>query len=188
MFKIGKNYLFLFLHKNRIKVELQLISFIILGIVAIASALSTVLNRHPIYSAMSLVVHFFALAGLYLTLHSQFIAVLQILVYAGAIMVLVIFVIMLLNLNEEEKRKLVVQSRHSFGILVVAIFAIMLVVYLTSGSFHYLNEGDSHNLFTAKALGDLLFKQHLAAFEVVGILLLAAIIGAMVMAKKKLVD
>ena len=168
--------------------ELQLISFIILGIIAIASALSTVLNRHPIYSAMSLVVHFFALAGLYLTLQSQFIAVLQILVYAGAIMVLVIFVIMLLNLNEEEKRKIIIQSRQSFGILVLAIFAVMLVVYLTSAGLHYPIEGDLNQKFGAKALGDLLFKQHLAAFEIVGILLLAAIIGAMVMAKKKLID
>lgn len=137
---------------------------------------------------MSLIVHFFALAGLYLTLHSQFIAVLQILVYAGAIMVLVIFVIMLLNLNEEEKRQLVVQSRQSFGILVVAIFAIMLVVYLTAGEFHYPREGDFSQIFGAKALGDLLFNQHLAAFEFVGVLLLAAIVGAMVMAKKKLTD
>ncbi len=137
---------------------------------------------------MSLILHFFALAGIYLTLQSQFIAVLQILVYAGAIMVLVVFVIMLLNLNEEEKRKLIVQSRHSFGIIIVAIFAIMLVVYLTTGVFHYPNEGDFSTMFGAKALGDLLFKQHLAAFEVVGILLLAAIIGAMVMAKKKLID
>lgn len=168
--------------------ELQLVSFLIFGVIAIASALSTVLNRHPIYSAMSLVVHFFALAGLYFTLQSHFIAVLQILVYAGAIMVLVIFVIMLLNLNEEEKKKIIVQSRQSFGILIVSIFAIMLLVYLTSGVFHYPTEADASHLFTAKSLGDLLFKQHLAAFEFVGILLLAAIIGAMVMAKKKLVD
>jgi len=169
-------------------VELQLISVIILGVIAIATALSTVLNRHPIYSAMSLVLHFFALSGLYLTLSSPFIAVLQILVYAGAIMVLVIFVIMLLNLSEEEKRKLIVQSRQSVGIIIVVVFVIMLLVYLNSGTIHYPNEGDFSKLFSAKSLGDLLFKQHLAAFEFVGILLLAAIVGAMVMAKKKLSD
>lgn len=170
------------------EVELQLITFIILGVVAIASALVTVINKHPIYSAMSLVVHFFTLAGLYLTLYSTFIAVLQILVYAGAIMVLVIFVIMLLNLSEEERQKLIVQSRQSVGILIAFIFGIMLLVYLNFGSFHYPEVGIQADLFSAKSLGELLFKQQIAAFEFVGILLLAAIIGAIVMAKKKLID
>ncbi len=169
-------------------VNLQLISIIILGVLAIASALSTVLSKHPIYSAMSLVVHFFTLAGIYLTLQSQFIAVLQILVYAGAIMVLVIFVLMLLNLNHEEKQKLSIQSRNSFGIVLIAVFIIMLSTYLFSGSFVYAQEENVMALFGPKALGYVLFTEHLAAFEFVGILLLAAIVGAMVMAKKKLVD
>lgn len=137
---------------------------------------------------MSLVVHFFTLAGIYLTLQSQFIAVLQILVYAGAIMVLVIFVLMLLNLSHEEKQKLSIQSRNSFGIVLVAVFVIMLVSYVFSGTMVFPKDENLMQMFGPKALGHILFTEHLAAFEFVGILLLAAIIGAMVMAKKKLVD
>lgn len=168
--------------------NIELITLIILGAIAIASAISTILNRHPIYSAMSLIVHFFSLAGIYLTLQSQFIAVLQILVYAGAIMVLVIFVIMLLNLSEEEKSKIKLQSRHSFGILLSFLFVIFLVSFIfTSHSSNPKTENVSE-LFSPKSLGLVLYSNHLVAFELVGILLLCAIIGAIVMAKKKLVD
>ena len=71
----------------------------------IASGFVTITSKNPVVSAMALVFHFFMLAGLYLNMHAQFMAVLQVLVYAGAIMVLVIFVIMLLNLGDEEKLK-----------------------------------------------------------------------------------
>jgi NADH-quinone oxidoreductase subunit J len=169
-------------------VNIELITYLLLGALAIGSALVTILSRHPIYSAMALIVHFFSLAGIYLTLQSQFIAVLQILVYAGAIMVLVIFVLMLLNLSEEEKKKLQIKSRQSFGILFSSIFVIILVSIIATSSTAVPQVADASNLFTPQALGFLLYSNHLVAFEVVGILLLAAIIGAIVMAKKKLID
>ena len=81
------------------------ILFIVLSIFAIISALITVFNKHPIRSALALIFHFFMLAGIYLTLAAQFLAVMQIIVYAGAIMVLVIFVIMLLNQTDETYKK-----------------------------------------------------------------------------------
>lgn len=168
--------------------NIELITYLILGALAIASAIVTITNRHPIYSAMSLIVHFFTLAGIYLTLQSQFIAVLQILVYAGAIMVLVIFVLMLLNLSEEEKLKLKIQSRHSFGILFASILVIMLVSFISTSYTALPKNTDVSALFSPRSLGYVLYTDHLVAFEVVGILLLAAIIGAIVMAKKKLVD
>jgi len=169
-------------------VNLELITYLILGALAIASAIVTISTRHPIYSAMALIVHFFTLAGIYLTLQSQFIAVLQILVYAGAIMVLVIFVLMLLNLSEEEKLKLKLQSRHSFGILLAFVFVIMLVSFIFTSYTASPKPADASLMFSPKALGYLLYTNYLVAFELVGVLLLAAIIGAIVMAKKKLVD
>jgi NADH-quinone oxidoreductase subunit J len=169
-------------------VNIELITFIILGIIAIASAISTVSTRHPIYAALSLIVHFFALAGLYLILQSPFIAVLQILVYAGAIMVLVVFVIMLLNLSEDEKMLIKFQSRNSFGIALGAIFFIMIINIIISNTMSQTNSNDVSQLFTPKGLGTAIYTNNLVAVEVVGILLLAAIIGAIVMAKKKLID
>jgi NADH-quinone oxidoreductase subunit J len=169
-------------------VNIHLIAFIVLGVLAIASAIGTIATKHPIYSAMFLIVHFFALSALYLTLQSPFVAVLQILVYAGAIMVLVVFVIMLLNLNEDEKQTIKIQSRNSFGVVIAAIFFIMIVTFIMSNPLNQPNSTNVYNLFTAQSLGSVLFTKDLVAFEVVGILLLSAIIGAIVMAKKKLVD
>ena len=124
------------------------IVFGILAVLAIASAVITISSRHPIISAMSLVAHFFMLAGLYLTLQAQFIAVLQILVYAGAIMVLVIFVIMQKNVN-----------------------------YLSPNA---LQNG------TAAVISKVFFNSYLIPFEAIGLLLLTAIIGAVMLAKRKL--
>lgn len=168
--------------------NIELITYLILGILAISSAIVTIANRHPIYSAMALIVHFFALAGIYLTLQSQFIAVLQILVYAGAIMVLVIFVLMLLNLSHEDKVKLRIQSRQSFGILLSAILMIIIASTISAANPTQPKVSDVSSMFSPQNLGQILYTNHLVAFELVGILLLTAIIGAIVMAKKKLVD
>ena len=91
---------------NEVKVNLTFILFSILAVLAIASAVVTISTKHPVRAALALVFHFFMLAGIYLTLQAQFVAVMQILVYAGAIMVLVVFVIMLLNLGNDEYLKL----------------------------------------------------------------------------------
>ncbi|MCE5304176.1 MAG: NADH-quinone oxidoreductase subunit J [Chloroherpetonaceae bacterium] len=165
-----------------------LITFIILGAIAIASGLITVLNRHPIYSALALIVHFFSLAGLYLSLQSQFIAILQIIVYAGAIMVLVVFVLLLLNLSESEKQQLQHQSRRGVGVVLLAIFIIVLSNILMVNFTPPAELVSRSSLFTAQSIGQVLFSNYLFPIEITGLLLFAAIIGAMVMAKKKLID
>lgn len=165
-----------------------LITFIILGALAIASALFTVLSKHPIYSALSLIVHFFSLAGLYLSLQAQFIAILQIIVYAGAIMVLVVFVLLLLNLSESEAKQLQGQTRKGVGAVLIAIFVIVLANILMvnfSQPTEFISRAD---LFTAQSIGKVLFSDYLFPIEITGLLLFAAIIGALVMAKKKLID
>lgn len=167
--------------------SLQFIFFIILGALAIASALFTVINKNPVASAMSLVVHFFMLAGLYLTLQAQFLAVIQVLVYAGAIMVLVIFVIMLLNLGDEKAMK----EKFNFRKALAVVFALLLVfqlvvVYFTQTGFYDSMPAEAVHNGTAQAIGAELYTNYLFAFEAIAILLLLAIVGAMLLAKRRI--
>ncbi len=166
---------------------LSVVLFAVLSILAIASALVTITSKHPIRSAMGLVFHFFMLAGLYLTLSAQFIAALQVLVYAGAIMVLVIFVIMLLNLGDEEKLKYKVNPRQVIGIFLGAALLVMLgTIYVTNVSVAGFNKEIAANIGTAQFLGNELYTKYIFPVEAIGILLTAAIVGAIVLAKRKL--
>ncbi|MFP4529470.1 MAG: NADH-quinone oxidoreductase subunit J [Candidatus Kapaibacterium sp.] len=165
--------------------SLTFIFFAILGILAIASGIVTIASKNPIASALALVFHFFMLAGLYLTLNAQFLAVLQILVYAGAIMVLVIFVIMLLNLGEEETLALKFKYRQVFAI----IFGLALCVTLVSAYLSATPEGAAAATLyegTAGNIGQLLFVNYLFPFEAISLLLLTAIAGAVILAKRKI--
>ncbi|MBX3044569.1 MAG: NADH-quinone oxidoreductase subunit J [Candidatus Kapabacteria bacterium] len=168
---------------------LTIILFGILAILAIASALVTILSKHPIRSAMGLVFHFFMLAGLYLTLSAQFIAALQVLVYAGAIMVLVIFVIMLLNLGDEESLKYKINPRQVIGVALGAALLVMLgAIYITNVTpdTAAYNAEIAERIGTAESLGNELYTNYILPVEAIGILLTAAIVGAIVLAKRKL--
>lgn len=158
-----------------------------MAILAIASALVTILSKHPIRSAMGLVLHFFMLAGLYLTLSAQFIAALQVLVYAGAIMVLVIFVIMLLNLGDEESLKYRINQRQVIGVVLGTALLIMLgAIYATNMSPGGYDTALATKIGTAESLGEELYTNYILPIEAIGILLTAAIVGAIVLAKRKL--
>ncbi len=167
--------------------NLPVILFGILAVMAIATAVVTVTSKHPVKSAMSLVVHFFMLAGLYLTMNAQFIAAVQVLVYAGAIMVLVIFVIMLLNLGNEETLQFRFQTRQAVAVFFASALIVLLAsVFIShSGAFVELPE-KSFEISTAHNLGNELYTNYLFPFEAVSILLLTAIVGAIVLAKRKL--
>ncbi len=104
----------------------QLAVFLVLAAIAIAGAVNLILQRHPIHSALSLIVVMAALAGLYLLLDAEFVAAIQVIVYAGAIMVLFIFVIMLLNAGVEERTN-VSQLAHYVGIPLAALLLVALV-------------------------------------------------------------
>ncbi|MBQ6269641.1 MAG: NADH-quinone oxidoreductase subunit J [Bacteroidetes bacterium] len=164
------------------------ILFIILAILAIISALITVFNKQPIKSAIALIFHFFMLAGIYLTLAAQFLAVMQILVYAGAIMVLVIFVIMLLNQNDEELHEQNKQiKRKLFSVVLSGIFLFLMVMFIIGGKQSNLYDGQiSSNIGTVQTLAKELYSNFLVPVEITGILLLATIVGAVLMAKKRL--
>lgn len=161
--------------------------FVILAILAVASAIVTIASKHPIRSAMALVVHFFMLAGLYLTLNAQFVAVMQILVYAGAIMVLVVFVIMLLNLGNEESLEKKLQIKHFMGIVLAGTFGLSLVYAFINLKPEISNfPNHSIDFTTVQAIGKSLFSNYIVQFEAIGLLLTAAIIGAVLLAKRKL--
>ncbi|MFH1052210.1 MAG: NADH-quinone oxidoreductase subunit J [bacterium] len=167
--------------------SLTFIFFTVLAVLSIASAVVTISAKNPVVSALALVFHFFMLAGLYLTLNAQFIAAIQILVYAGAIMVLVIFVIMLLNLGAEEKNKEKFSIRKVISVILVCVMIIQFImIFLLQKSGKIELPENSANLSTVQSIGQVLFTNYLLPFEAIGILLLAAIIGAIVLAKRKL--
>jgi NADH-quinone oxidoreductase subunit J len=169
-------------------VTLETFLFYFLGAVSVGSALLMVTRRSPVMSALYLILNFFALGGLYLSLHAQFIAFIQILVYAGAIMVLFVFVIMLLNLGDEKKLnerfswKKTVGGGLSFGVLMELIFVFAYSnANLPPSQFQKATE-----IGTVEYIGMQLFTTFLFPFEVTSVLLLVAIVGAVVLAKKKL--
>src|ERR1700730_3135845 len=153
----------------------QLAVFFILAAMAVAGAGSLIVQRHPIHSALSLIVVMAALAGLYLLLEAEFIAAIQIIVYAGAIMVLFIFVIMLLNAGVEERTSL---SRTAFYAGVP--LAMFLLVELASLPMAAQPSPAAATL----GLAMLLFQDFAFPFEATSILILIAILGAIVLAKR----
>jgi NADH-quinone oxidoreductase subunit J len=140
-------------------------------------------SRNPVTSAMFLVLTIVSMAGLFVLLHAFFLAAVQVLVYAGAVMVLFLFVIMLLDLKEEGRRKI-----KTFGVVtgvvsVGALAALMVKTIWTSG----VGQGLTPQIEGAnKPLGTMLFTQYLLPFEIVSVLLLVAMVGVILLSKKDL--
>lgn len=160
---------------------LHLILFSVFGVICVAGAVNLLLQRHPINSALSLVVVMGALAVEYLLLGAEFVAAVQVIVYAGAIMVLFVFVIMLLNAGEEEHTH---GSRVAWllglpGMLAVTVLICWGLIQDRSGSVR-IGELPGH----PADLAQLLFHQFLLPFEVTSILVLIAIMGAVVLAAR----
>nr|HID59356.1 NADH-quinone oxidoreductase subunit J [Desulfobacterales bacterium] len=170
--------------------------FFVFSAISVISALAVILNRNPVKSALSLVVCFFSLGGLYLLLQAEFIAVMQVLVYAGAIMVLFLFVIMFLNLGPEglkERRGAIISPGASWGIiyLLVPIFLSLLYAIhhpqaFTGASGEYTSEAIAAAGGNTRSIAMVLFSKYLLPFEVTSVLLLVAVVGAIVLAKKRL--
>ena len=166
---------------------LESIVFYSLAVVSVGSALLMVTRRNPVIAALYLILNFFCLAGLYLTLQAQFIAVIHILVYAGAIMVLFLFVIMLLNLGDERKLSDAISPKKIIaGGLSLALLLELLYIFATGTQrLPVYNADQALQVGTVEYIGKQLFTKFLFPFEVTSILLLAAIIGAILLAKKK---
>ena len=141
-------------------------------------------SRNPVTSAMFLVLTIVSLAGLFVLLHAFFLAAVQVLVYAGAVMVLFLFVIMLLNLKEEERRKIKRFGIVGGGLSVVAL-ALIFRSAIHNSPLGVVTTGPEVEGGTAQ-LGELLFRQYLLPFEVVSLLLLVAMVGVILLSKKDL--
>ena len=141
--------------------------------------------RNPIYSALCLLIMFFHVAGLYVTLHAEFLAAVQVIVYAGAILVLYLFVVMLLNLKHDDRyhRQWPMAAFVGTALVVEAIMLTLLKGQTTSAM--PTNQGTAlEGLGNTEALGDVLYSTYLFPFEVASLILLVAMIGAIVLAKK----
>jgi NADH-quinone oxidoreductase subunit J len=143
-----------------------------------------IINRNPINSAMCLVLSIGSMAGLFVLLHGFFLGAVQILVYAGAVMVLFLFVIMLLDLKAEERRKVNLFGAVTGVISVAAIAYIFYKALAVSGD--QLAKGTNPATGSTIELGKLLFTQYLLPFEILSILLLVAMVGAILLSKKDL--
>ena len=163
--------------------------FYLFATTAIGGALSTVTRKNPLTGAISLIVTFVALSGLYFLLRAPFAGIVQILVYAGAIMVLMVFVIMFLNLPDSQME----EERISKPGLILSLFllvplsALSLAVVSTAAKDRPAPaEIDVLTFGTVESVGTLLFEKYTFQFEAVSILLLVAIVGSIVLAKKRL--
>lgn len=158
--------------------------FYFLAFVAIFSSLMVILARNPIHSVLYLILTFFTFTGHYILLNAQFLAVVNIIVYAGAIMVLFLFVLMLLNLNEDSEPPKSKYIKFT-GIIAGGILLVTLVASLKSldaSSPVILKNAD---IGLVKDLGKILFTEYVFPFEVSSVLLLSAMVGAVLLARKE---
>ena len=166
--------------------------FWIFSAIAVASALLCVTRRNPVASALWLVLTMFSLAGMFVLLEAHFIAAMQVLVYAGAIMVLFLFVIMLLNVGRADTNDLPGWMGHVLmlaigGVLAIELWAMTRIVpaddiRLPVGTMQQLNEQQG----ALQVIAEPLFREYLVPFEITSVLLLAAVVGAVVLAKRRL--
>ena len=162
------------------------ILFILFGAVSLIGAIAVISFRHPIYSALSLIVTFFAQAGLFVLLGAHFVAAVQVIVYAGAIMVLFLFVIMLLNLGT-------LSVKGAIGTKLKGLAVILGILFAAEGIYIAVNALNDTAVASAEPaaattttydIGELLFSKYLLPFEVTSLILLAALIGVIVLVKR----
>jgi NADH-quinone oxidoreductase subunit J len=161
--------------------------FLGMAFITIVASLLVITRRNPIHSALFLVLNFVCVAVLYLLLYSQFIAIVQVIVYAGAIMMLIVFVIMLLDLQEETRAGLKLVYSKVLGSLLAVLFLFGILYAVSASSLAgkpgaYPPEKVTANV---KTVGEVLFTQYFFPFEIASILLVAAIVGAVVLSKKR---
>jgi NADH-quinone oxidoreductase subunit J len=160
--------------------------FYMLSAVAILSAILVITRRNPVHSALSLIFTLLSLAGLYLMLYAPFVAGVQIILYAGGIMVLFLFVIMLINI-ERAQREMAFNQQWPIGILVSLVLGMLFVyVYKRGASILPSTPTLMPEPQNTQQVGLALFSNYLLPFEVASLLLLVAVVGAVVMAKKRI--
>ena len=162
--------------------------FIFIATFAVCTALAMVLSKNTVNSALFLILHMISVSGFYLSLNAQFLAVIQILVYAGAIMVLFLFVIMVLNLDSNETVVSKVDFKQIFSLVLIAIVLAQLlnIAGNFAGILPEVTVEEMAAVGTVEAIGDELFTTFLLPFEATAILLTAAVVGAMLLAQQNI--
>jgi len=162
----------------------QLAIFFVLAAIAVLGALSLILQRHPIHSALSLIVVMVALAGLYLLMGAEFVAAVQIIVYGGAIMVLFVFVIMLLNAGIEERTN--VSKLAGIAGIPLAVALLGFIAAAIARSSDAAQAGlQTGAVASTKGISMMLFRELVYPFELTSFLILVAILGAIVLAQRE---
>jgi NADH-quinone oxidoreductase subunit J len=158
--------------------------FWLLGGLTIGTALMVVLSKHPVRSVLFLVLTFFMITANYVLMNAQFIAIVNIIVYAGAIMVLFLFVLMLLNLNKSNEPKGSILM--TFGAVIAAggLLTVLVAAVRDAVLAPTMIDANSENAGLVENLGELLFTKYVLPFEVSSILFIAAMVGAVLLAKR----
>ncbi len=160
------------------------VPFVILAVLVVGSAVGVIIKRNPIHAALFLVMNLASVAGLFLTLHAEFLAAAQVIVYAGAIAVLFVFAIMVLIPGKEETGPDPLRGQRWMAVPLVGIFLVLVVMVLRSTALR--GTGPAAGVpGSVQALGRILFTDYLFPFELTSLLLLVALVGVMALTKRK---
>ena len=163
--------------------DIYSILFWVLSVMAVGCALGVILSRNPVNSVLFLILTFFAISGHYILMNAQFLAIVNVIVYAGAIMVLFLFVIMLMNLNadvEPQKGQMVQLA----GVISGGVLFLIILAALKTASAQQI-EAQSTDIGLIGNLGKVLFQKYVLPFEISSVLFLSAMIGAVVLSRKE---
>jgi NADH-quinone oxidoreductase subunit J len=161
------------------------ILFCILSVVTLATAFLTIYSKNPIHSAIYLVICFFSIAGHYLLLNAQFLAIVHVIVYSGAIMILFLFTVMLMNLNKENEVHKPRVTRLGAIVMFCLMCLVLIAIFINSKPIvgDYTTTGEDYQ--SIKVLGKVLLNEYMVPFEFASVLLLVAMIGAVLLSKKE---
>lgn len=160
--------------------------FYILSAITLGTAFLTILSRNPIHSAIYLVLCFFSIAGHYLMFNAQFLAIVHIIVYSGAIMILMLFTIMLMNLNKEDEQHKSIMTRIAAAVSFCLVAFVLLAAFVKAQSHQALSyKTDGGDFQSIKVLGQVLLNEYMVPFEFASVLLLVSMIGAVLLSKKE---
>lgn len=162
---------------------LSQVLFWFLAILSVGAALGVILSKNPIHSILWLIVVFFSISGHYVLMNAQFLAVVNIIVYAGAIMVLFLFVVMFMNLNSktEPPKRIFLKMA---GIISGLCIMLVLIAAFSDASIHYGRMRPNTDIGLVETLGNVLFTQYVIPFEISSVLFLSAMVGAIVIGKR----
>ncbi len=162
---------------------METVLFILFGAIAVCGAIMVVTRKHPMASALYLILTLFAVAALFVLRQAHFLAAIQVIIYAGAVVVLFVFVIMLINVPEDRLPVERATTMRVLGVLAAGFFILESAVLARR---YVMPKGPAAEVGTVEAVGRALFTDYLLAFEITSVLLLAAVIGAIALAKRKI--